>query len=254
MYDKLFEVNNMTKEDREYARLKKTIIKKIRALFAKTKAKGVVLGISGGLDSTVTAYLLVEALGRKKVVALIMPEKNVTSTENIKDAKNIAKKLGIKYYTIYINRLTKLFSNLPWKQTKIAKANLKARLRMVILYNFANSNNCLVAGTSNKSELLLGYFTKYGDGASDFLPIGRLLKTEVKKMAEMMQIPERIIRKKPTAELWKGQTDEKELGFSYEEIDKAIIKINSNKKLSLKEKKIRDIIEKNRHKRLPILI
>lgn len=198
---------------------KERIVLGIRQFFENSGSGGVVFGLSGGLDSAATAYLLKEALGPEKITALVMPEKGITKKQNIADAIFVANKLGIKNYLVWINPLLKAFEKMPWKQSSSAKANIKARARMAILYNYANSSNFLVAGTSNKTELLLGYFTKYGDGAADFLPIASLFKGEVRELAGELGVPKKIIDKTPSAELWKGQTDEKEIGLSYEKID-----------------------------------
>ena len=130
---------------------------------------------------------------------------------------------------------------------KLAEANLKPRLRMITLYYFANKLNYLVAGTSNRSELKIGYFTKYGDGGADILPLGNLLKNQVKELAKYLDIPEKIINKPPSAGLWVGQTDEKEIGMSYNLLDKYLKTGKLNNKII--EKKIQDKIIKSSHKR-----
>ncbi|MCK4307002.1 NAD(+) synthase, partial [candidate division WOR-3 bacterium] len=136
-------------------------------------------------------------------------------------------------------------------------ANLKPRLRMLILYYFANKLNYLVAGTGNKSELTVGYFTKYGDGGVDILPLGGLLKTQVIELAKELKIPQKIIEKVPSADLWKGQTDEGELGISYAELDKIILAIesgNSETTDPMVLNKLRNLMQVSEHKRLPIPI
>ncbi|MEM2715772.1 MAG: NAD(+) synthase, partial [Candidatus Thermoplasmatota archaeon] len=142
---------------------------------------------------------------------------------------------------------------------EITLGNIKARLRMIFLYQFANSKNALVCGTSNKTELMIGYFTKYGDGASDILPIGDLYKTQVYQLARYVGIPEEILKKPPTAGLWKGQTDEKELGISYEKLDKILYGLERQKsfeeiskiaEVSIEEvKRIYGMVKKTEHKR-----
>lgn len=191
--------------------------------FKTTGAKGAVLGLSGGIDSALTVYILKDAIGADKITALIMPDEKVTSKDSTNDALEIAGKLGVKSIVVPIGKMLDNFS-FPWKQeaNSAAAANIKARVRMIVLYNYANSNNCLVAGTSNRTEIVTGYFTKYGDGAADFLPIASLLKTEVGETARELGVYEKIINKVPSAELWKGQTDEGELGASYAEIDELI--------------------------------
>lgn len=228
------------------------LIKGIKQYFEGAKFKKAVFGLSGGLDSSVVAKLLVDALGIKNVYALIMPEKGVTLEENIKDAVNLCKKLRIKSYLIEINNFIKDFDKLKWNRNKTAKMNIKARIRANILYDFANSNNCLVAGTSNKSELILGYGTKYGDLACDVRVIGDLYKTDVKKLAYYLDLPTRIISKEPSAELFKGQTDKSELGADYFSIDKILR--NPLLRIIKTNKDILKRIENNKHKRKKIKI
>ncbi len=186
-------------------------------------AKGVVVGISGGIDSAVVSFLCVRALGWDRVLGLIMPEKGVTPEEDVNDALKICKMLGIEYKVIEINPVIDVFLKILGRNDDIAVANIKPRVRMIINYYHANSRKMLVAGTGNKSELMVGYFTKYGDGGVDILPIGDLYKTEVFQLAKYLGVPEKIINKKPSAGLWKGQTDEEELRISYSKLD-AILK------------------------------
>jgi NAD+ synthase len=240
------------------------IIKGIKDYFKENKFKKAVLGLSGGVDSSLSCKLVRDALGNNNVHGLIMPEKGVTKTVNIKDAIELVKKLKIKHTLIYINDFLKPFNKVEWEQNKYAKINIKARIRATLLYNYANSNKALVIGTSNKSELLLGYFTKYGDGAVDNEVIGSLFKTEVIKLAKFLCLPKRIINKTPSAELYKGHSDEQELGASYELIDKILIdkfvdKKNNNYLYNKYDKKIVDnilsLVEKNKHKReIPFII
>jgi NAD+ synthase len=197
----------------------KKIVKGLRAYFGESGFKQGVLGLSGGLDSAVVLKLAVDSLGAENVSALIMPESGLTSAENINHAKGLSDFFGVKYYQLPINPFLVDFATLPWKQKDIAYVNTKARVRGLLLYNFANTFNALVIGTSNKSELLLGYGTKYGDLASDVMPIGDMYKTEVYELADFMGLPEEIINKPPSAELYEGQTDEEELGGKYKEID-----------------------------------
>lgn len=228
------------------------LVKGIKDYFEKNNIKKAVIGLSGGIDSAVSAKLVSEAIGKENLHALIMPVKGVSSEENIKDAVEFCKFLGISFSLIYINDFIKNFENLKWKQNKIAKMNTASRIRAVILYNQANTRNALVIGTSNKTELELGYFTKYGDGACDVEVIGDLFKTEVIKLAEYLKIPKKIINKIPTAELYHGQTDEKEIGASYREIDKVLRNNKSDSKLF---KKIKKRIKDNEHKgKLPYVV
>ncbi len=240
------------------------IVSEIRKYFNKNNFSGAVIGLSGGIDSSLSALLVTKAIGSKNLTALILPEQGVSSKENLKDAEELAKKLQINYLILPINKFLASFKKLPWEQSKLAEMNLRARLRAVLLYNFANSNNALVIGASNKSELMLGYFTKYGDAAADLLVLGALWKTEVKELAKDQGLPEKIIRKKPSAELCRKQTDKEELGASYEQID-PILKLLVEKWASEEEiigkghneklvKKIIERVKKSEHKRRPIPI
>ncbi|MEM4326894.1 MAG: NAD+ synthase [Candidatus Diapherotrites archaeon] len=241
-------------KNKKLQKITNKIIQETKKYFKSTNAKKAILGLSGGIDSALTAKLLTMSLGRKKVVALIMPDSQITSKDNLKDAINFAKSLKIKYYVVDIRPILNKFENLPWKQSKTAKANLSARIRAVILYNYANSHKAIVTGTGNKTEFHLGYFTKYGDAAADFFPIISLLKKQVIELAEQLEIPQKIIEKKPTAELWKGQTDEKEIGLTYKEIDEILELVLKNKTNKLNNKKkslkrILELIKKSKHKR-----
>lgn len=179
-------------------------------------AQGLLVGLSGGIDSAVTAFLIKKAAGENHL-ALIMPCES--REEDIKDAYLLASTLGLKTQEINLNPIFyELKKQLP-EGNQIAYANLKPRLRMLTLYFFANNLNYLVVGTGNKSELQVGYFTKYGDGGVDLLPLGNLYKTEVRALAKHLGIPEKIISKPPSAGLWEGQTDEGELGISYAKLD-----------------------------------
>lgn len=183
---------------------------------------GVVVGVSGGLDSATTVSLCVKALGSEKVIAVFMPETETYNPKDAEDVKTLTKNLGVQLYEVNIsNPIKVLMETIPVSDSKDLKSNgnLKVRVRMVTLYYFANKFGRLVAGASNKSEILTGYYTKWGDGASDVLPIGSLYKTQVRKVARHIGVPENIIGKVPTAGLWVGQTDEDELGIKYDVLD-----------------------------------
>ncbi len=237
------------------------LIKGIRDYFKKNKIKKAVIGLSGGLDSSVTCALAVKAIGKENVTGLLLPEFGITSKESIKDAGEIVNLFKIRYFIRPINDFLKPFKTLKWNPSKIALGNTKARIRANILYNFANTNKALVVGTSNKSEIVLGYFTKYGDAASDIIPIGDLWKSEVIEIAKFLKIPKKIIDKKPTAELFPGQTDEAELGAPYKVLDKICkLYLEENKSPNEIEKTIKNkplvnkVIKKikdNEHKRKP---
>jgi len=231
----------------------------IRKRVELANAEGVVVGVSGGVDSATVAFLCVKALGSEGVFATIMPEKGVTPEEDVEHAEKVCRMLGVDYRVIEINPFVEPFRKSFGEDCLIAFANTKPRIRMAINYYFANSMNRLVAGTGNKSELKMGYFTKYGDGGVDFLPIGDLYKTEVFGLARFLGVPEEIIKKKPSARLWKGQTDEGEMGISYHDLDRILRGIEmglSPEDISIKEgldisdiEKVIRAVEASRHKR-----
>ena len=216
----------------------------------------VVIGMSGGIDSSLTTVLAVKALGNQQVFGLILPDSSLTPKTDTKDAIDLAKSLKIKYKVIELNKIKKqIVTSLP--KNKMARANLLVRLRMSLLYYYATAMNLLVLGTGDKSEIMLGYFTKYGDGGADLFPIADLYKTEVRSLAQYLGIPAKIIDKKSSARLWKGQTAEGEIGMKYEEIDKILLHIEHNningfsKHTKLNENnisKVKSLLEKNEHK------
>ena len=189
-------------------------------------AENVVLGLSGGIDSAVTAALCSNAIGNNKVFAYSLPCES--NPEDLSDARLVASTLGIKFEIIDLTSAYGQFLksvNIP--TNKIAKANLKPRFRMMTLYFLAQSKEkTLVAGTGNRAELQIGYFTKYGDGGVDFEPLGMLYKCEVRKLARILDIPEKIITKPPSPGLWQGQTDEGEIGITYNTIDEILYRID----------------------------
>lgn len=210
----------------------RAIVAFIRRKAREAKANGVVLGLSGGVDSAVVAALSAKALGPRRVTALIMPEAETRSDGDVADAIAVANSLGIEYRVIDFTGVYRAFAKcLPvfGRAARVPNGNLRARIRMCLLYYYANRRNLLVAGTGNKSELLQGYFTRYGDGGVDMLPIGGLYKTQVRALARSLGIPERIIAKVPTAGLWPGQSDEAELGIRYEALDKVLAGILAKK-------------------------
>jgi NAD+ synthase len=217
------------------------------------KSEGVVIGLSGGVDSSVAAVLAVKALGPSRVLGLILPDsKTIPHPRERKDAAGLAKHLKINYKLIEIGSAkNNLIRQLP--SNKFAQGNLAVRLRMCILYYYAAIRKLIVMGTSDRSELELGYFTKYGDGAADILPIAGLYKTEVREMGRHMHIPLNILEKKSSPGLWKGQTAEAEIGLTYEEIDDILRDLKRNKshltKFSdEKVQKVIKLVEKNKHK------
>ncbi len=218
-----------------------------------------VVGLSGGVDSAVTASLCSLALGPERVYALIMPA-DTTPEEDVEHAKRHAKKLGISYKEVQIDPILEEYYETGVFGTRIARGNLKARTRMCLLYGLANTIDGIVVGTGNKTEVLLGYYTKYGDGGVDLLPIGDLYKTQVWLLAERLGVDREIIRKRPSARLWEDQDDEKELGMSYQEMDEILLGLELGlaperiEKLGHKREKIERILEliaSTGHKRRP---
>lgn len=201
----------------DYAKVEK----KIRGFLKKEAGgRGVVLGLSGGIDSATVAALAVKALGSSNVLALIMPEDNSTPREDHNDAMSFAKNLGIEHKIVNITRAADcVFSAVSCPKSRVADGNVKARLRMIMLYYYANAQGRIVAGSGDRSELLIGYFTKYGDGGADILPIGGLFKTQVRELAKALGVPRSIVKKKSSPRLWNGQTAEGELGMNYEQVD-----------------------------------
>lgn len=201
------------------------IIDFIRDKTDRAGVSGAVVGISGGIDSALTATLSVKALGKDRVLGIHMPESSLTPAFDSEDAKTLADWLGIEYRTIDISGIISAFmAAVPGSESagRLTKGNLKARTRMSLLYFHANKLNRMVMGTGNKTEILLGYYTKYGDGGVDLEPIGGLYKTEVWELSRRLGIPESLITKKPSAGLWAGQTDEAELGISYVKVDEVL--------------------------------
>ena len=194
------------------------IVEWIQATFVAKGFEKVVIGISGGLDSAVVATLLVKALGQDSVMGYLLPYGVQT---DIADSKSVIRNLDIQCSEVNIRPIIDAFEGTDISNLRLG--NLQARTRMMILYDASVIHNALVAGTGNKTELDLGYFTLHGDGACALEPIGHLYKTEVRQLAEYLEVPERIIEKAPSAGLWEGQTDEEELGGNYEEIDEILM-------------------------------
>ena len=191
----------------------------IRKEIRDRNSEGIVLGMSGGIDSSLAAVLAVKAIGPKKVFGLSMPDSKVTPKTDTRQAQQLAETLGIEYKIIEIGRIKKQMLNLLPKKNILAEGNLLARLRMCMLYYYAGIMNRLVLGTGTKSEIKMGYFTKYGDGAADIFPIADLYKSEVKQLGVYLSLPSNILRQESSPRLWRSQTAESEIGLSYEEID-----------------------------------
>jgi len=197
-----------------------TVIKSfIKTYVENAHVDSVVLGVSGGIDSAVTAVLCADVIGVENTYCLFLPDQT-TPQQDRSDFKKIVENYQLSFEEHDITDLVKSFQNHSTvKMDKLTGGNIKARVRMVLLYAYANKKKSLVCGTSNKSELLIGYYTKYGDGGVDFMPLGDVYKTDVFRIARFLKFPDSIINKPPTAGLWKGQTDEKELKLKYEQLD-----------------------------------
>ena len=197
----------------------------IRHHVAASGRRGVALGLSGGVDSAVVAKLCADAIGPKRVLALGLPEGD--GGADAEDARTWAKTLGIEFRMIDIAPVVAMFEKEldAGRADRITRGNLRPRVRMIVLYYIANREDRLVMGTGNKSELAVGYFSKFGDGGADFLPVGDLYKTQVRAMARHLGVPEAIVRKTPSAGLWAGQTDEAELGIAYDDLDRILLGI-----------------------------
>lgn len=189
----------------------------------RARASKFIVGMSGGLDSSVAAALCALAVGGRDVIGISMPEKETRNERNIHDAKEVARKFRLQFKIIdvtpMIDATSKCISRMERRKGSVPYANVKARLRAVVLYYFANRENGLVAGTGDKSEIMLGYFTKFGDGACDIQPIADMYKASVRDLAKHLGIPKRVYSKTPSPELWPGQSAEKELGLEYEKLD-----------------------------------
>jgi len=217
---------------------------------AAAGSKGVVLGLSGGVDSSVVAVLCQRAFPRK-MLGVIMP--CYSHNQDIEHARMLSDQFSIPTKTVVLDSTyDTLLKALPDEKaapdSRLAQANLKARLRMLTLYYFANRLDYLVVGSGNRDELAIGYFTKHGDGGVDVQPLGNLLKGQVKELAKFLGIPRQIIDKPPSAGLWEGQTDEGELGFSYEELDRYLASGEASAAL---KSKFKAIIAAAEHKRQP---
>lgn len=229
-----------------------------------TGATGVVLGLSGGVDSTVVAALAARAVGPENVLGLLLPHETSDPTDAA-HATLAAEALGIATETIDITPVVRAVETAcVHRPGGLAAANIRPRARMVVLYAHANSTNRLVLGTGNKSELMVGYFTKFGDGAADLYPIGDVYKTDVWSLARHLGVPREVVEKAPTAGLWAGQRDEDELGIRYADLDRLLAAFEAGldapaaaERAGLAGEKARSIlrrIESSEHKRTSLVI
>jgi NH(3)-dependent NAD(+) synthetase (EC 6.3.1.5) len=197
------------------------LVRFIRDEIGKFGMRRAVIGLSGGVDSSLTCFLAAEALGPENVLAVRMPYRT-SSPDSLLHAHLVIEQLGVPSETVEITPMVEpLFERFPDMDAR-RRGNVMARMRMIILYDLSAAWGGMVVGTSNKTEILLGYFTLYGDGAYALAPLGDLYKNQVRQLARAVGVPEEIIRKPPTADLWLGQTDEGELGVTYDEADRIL--------------------------------
>lgn len=202
----------------DYALLKKILVRFIVSEVTRTGLERGILGLSGGLDSSLVAYLAAEALGPERVTALAMPYSG-SSPESLAHAELVAEATGVDFRVVEITPMVDAYFAGEPEASSLRRGNKMARERMSILYDLSAALDALVLGTSNKSEIFLGYGTAFGDLASAVNPIGDLFKTQVRGLSRYLGMPEVIVDKAPSADLWAGQSDEEELGFSYETVD-----------------------------------
>lgn len=225
----------------------------IRHTLWSSGSTGIVVGVSGGVDSALAASLCASAVGADRVTGLLLPSE-VTRKEDMRDAQEVCDLLGISSVTISVRPILESYRQIPdYTESTYLEGNLTARIRMTLLYFYANRENLLVCGTSNRSEYMLGYCTKYGDNAADFQPLLHLYKTDVYLLARHRGLPLAILEKPPSAGLWVGQTDERELGLSYTEIDRALRALEANHWVSAspEEERVLQRIQRSQHKRSP---
>ena len=245
--------------NQDYAKIQNSIESFLAESIAKSGASGLVFGLSGGIDSAAIAHICARSL-KEKTLALIMPDSRVSPKEETEDALHTVDKLGLDYKLIDISMIHSQFANILEPEEK-SLGNLRARIRATLLYYHANLRNYLVMGSSDKSEQLIGYFTKFGDGSADVLPIVSLYKTQIRGLAKHLGVKESIIQKKSSPHLWKGHIAEDEIGVSYEEID-SILYCMADKNMPLNDihlttqidmtkiEKIHQLYKKSEHKRI----
>ncbi len=240
------------------------IVDFIRSSISSIGCKGVVVGLSGGIDSATVTKLCVDALGADRVLNVFMPSR-FTPAEDYKVTAELSDMWGTEYRVVDVQPAVDALAAvlLSGKETPLETGNISARCRMIVLYNLAKKRDYVVMGTSNQSEIMMGYFTKFGDGACDITPIANMYKTEVRQIAKLIGVPDAVIARPPSAGLWEGQTDESEMGISYEDLDGMLYLLDQDRTdaqiaaetgLPVSEvARIRAQVESMEHKRLPAL-
>ncbi len=226
------------------------IIRWIRERVKQAGSAGVVVGLSGGIDSAVAAVLARKALGGDNVLALLLPCHSLPEDE--RDALLVADGFELPRERLDLAPVYNAFLKQLPLAGEVCRANLKPRLRMAALYFYANKLNYLVMGTGNKSERVMGYFTKFGDGGVDLLPLGDLTKAQVRRIARELKVPARIIHRAPSAGLWKGQTDEEDMEIRYRDLDRIILSMEGKREPGVSQGKVNHVKERmaqSRHKR-----
>ena len=214
----------MNKLDLNLKEVHNELVEFLRENFKKAGFSKAVLGLSGGIDSALVAYLLRDALGKENVLAIMMPYKS-SNPDSLNHAKLVIEDLKINSKTIEITDMIDAYFKNEKEATSLRMGNKMARERMSILFDYSSKENTLVVGTSNKTEIYLGYSTQFGDSACALNPIGDLYKTNIWDLSRYLKIPNELIEKKPSADLWEGQTDEQEMGLTYKEADQVMYRL-----------------------------
>lgn len=214
----------MNKLDLNLKDIHNELVEFLRENFKKAGFSKAVLGLSGGIDSALVAYLLRDALGKENVLAIMMPYKS-SNPDSLNHAKLVVEDLKINAKTIEITDMIDAYFKNEKDASSLRMGNKMARERMAILFDYSSEENALVVGTSNKTEIYLGYSTQFGDSACALNPIGDLYKTNIWDLSRYLKIPNELIEKKPSADLWEGQTDEQEMGLTYKEADQVLYRM-----------------------------
>jgi len=261
-------VETVPKDSKGGLKLNTELVKELLVRFIRDETQSAgfqkgVIGVSGGVDSAVSAYLTVEALGKENTLGVILPYKT-GSPQSVKDAQLVIERLGIRSELVDISEMVDAYCE-RWKVTdRVRRGNVMARVRMIVLYDVSARDQALVVGTSNKTELMVGYGTLYGDTACAINPLGDLYKTQVWQLARALGVPQSIIEKTPTADLWEGQTDEGELGLMYARLDSLLYHVVDERRteqelisLGFEQElvdKVKGLIQKSQFKRrLPLI-